>query len=98
MFFCKINGIHHSLNKIQEKFKKDESLKNEEKELEFSKKKKKRTYIDEDNETKMKYQKGRKNKKDQTKRNHNKIQSLNDFSGIKLSLSNSKKIIFVVVL
>ena len=25
------------------------------------------------------------------KRNHNKIQSLNDFSGIKLSLSNSKK-------
>ena len=83
--FDKINEIfsEKKLNKIQEKFKKDESLKNEEKELEFSKKKKKRTYIDEDNETKMKYQKGRKNKKDQTKRNHNKMSPDNIIKKIK---------------
>ena len=80
-----INKIlsERKLNKIEEKFLIDEKLRNEEKELFLSQKKRKRTYTNEDNETKTKYQKGRKNKNDQSKRKHNKMSPDNVIKKIK---------------
>ena len=80
-----INKIlsERNLNNIKKKFLIDEKLRNEEKELFLSQKKRKRTYTNEDNETKTKYQKGRKNKNDQSKRKHNKMSPDNVIKKIK---------------
>ena len=75
--------LEKKLNKIEENFLIDDKLKNEEKELELSKKKRKRTYNDEENETKIKYQKGRKKRDDKTERNHNKMSPDNIIKKIK---------------
>ena len=71
------------LNKIRENFLIDDKLKNEEKELELSKKKRKRTYNIVEDETKIRYQKGRKKMGDKTERNHNKMSPDNIIKKIK---------------
>jgi len=75
--------LEKKLDKIVDNFLIDDKLKNEEKVLELSKKKRKRAYNNEEDETKIKYQKGRKKRDDTTERNHNKMSPDNIIKKIK---------------